>query len=1150
MTTEELKELAATLNAGEHAGTVEDPIPQKLLYTRTAEDGTKKVYTPAGTIIIGGGSGGSASPATDTVMGIVKLTDDANLDAPAATGHTAITPNGVKTIVDTSLKEMSEIVKQAIADGSIDEALGTAIEDAIASGALDDVIQGALSGDAIKDAIQDAIDSGKLDEALGGAIQDAVDSGVMDGIIQDAIQDAIESGEITGGGEGGSSSIVLKPGLIAPLEGAQNVSVMVQLQASDYKCLLPDEPRKEREFVIATVSEPSNNVFVKRVNANTVSVDTQLNPQTQYKWRCRDVTVNNLRSAWTSWATFTTGNAIQVDTPTVEVQGGTTDVLETPTFTASAFAITPDQGDTASQHQSTTWRLLSVDDSNAQVWISENDTTNKTTLTLPQDVLQEGKNYIMQVIYNSVTYGSSSAGSVQFTTALKFTHIAAPTLTCSDGTTNVMETPTIVGSAFTVEPSGSDTHTWTTWNVLQNGTNSVYKLDQSPSALTTLNIPGGVLKVSQSYTVTCVYNGATYGESDAGQITFTTANTFVGPKAPVLSMTPSASAFVATGTITATAGYVGGSHEPDKAEWEILPRAGGAAIYQSGEVTGAKVDKLWAPFGAAKLNPNYMYKVRCRQHYADNEQGGTWSQWAELDFTTAQNYNDIPAWGRIRFTVGSGGGDLKTSYFRWYDVDRIHITVNSEENKSTAITLNEGDEVCIYNSVNNSTPDLWFKPLNPKEILEPLPLLTLDADGEQPVTDFGGDVGVENENSNRNTDTAKYGLFAECANLTTLCEGLFRNNPNVYCFGAAGGAGNGGSNNYVSPSTPGVYNGKQGFGCFYNSAITRTPSDLFAYLDIIGNDTTGGILLLGGYGGGGGGGGGGSAHFNGNDGGDGSDAMGCFAKCKKLTLLDLKFSKAINGIDVFGGSGGSGGSGGECESHIGGNGGAGGAGSSWLDSCAITTVAANFFNGVVLKHIAVGGKGFNGNRNSSDTGSGGGGGGGGYYGGSGGSGTPSVRYSNARGGSGGSSGEKGNNGEHDDGFYGGGGGGGGSRGGGGGGGSFLQTGGTAGAAYNSNPPTQVDYSSQRGIFEGCTELTSVPQNLLADIDIESLPNTFKGCTKLSNADIRLRCNRIMSAQGFSSGTPTKTTVRVPSGSNTATTFKNDSSTNANVVEDQ
>ena len=71
MTSEELRELAASVRAGNHAGTVDDPIPQQLLYTKTDEDGTKKVYTVAAGIAVSGGTG-SASPATDTVMGIVK----------------------------------------------------------------------------------------------------------------------------------------------------------------------------------------------------------------------------------------------------------------------------------------------------------------------------------------------------------------------------------------------------------------------------------------------------------------------------------------------------------------------------------------------------------------------------------------------------------------------------------------------------------------------------------------------------------------------------------------------------------------------------------------------------------------------------------------------------------------------------------------------------------------------------------------------------------------------------------------------------------------------------------------------------------------------------------------------------------------------
>ena len=75
-----------------HAGTLEDPIPQKLIFMKKDSTGAKKVYT----LGMGGTTGGSdinVSNASDTVVGIVKLTDDATLDAPAATGYTALTPN-------------------------------------------------------------------------------------------------------------------------------------------------------------------------------------------------------------------------------------------------------------------------------------------------------------------------------------------------------------------------------------------------------------------------------------------------------------------------------------------------------------------------------------------------------------------------------------------------------------------------------------------------------------------------------------------------------------------------------------------------------------------------------------------------------------------------------------------------------------------------------------------------------------------------------------------------------------------------------------------------------------------------------------------------------------------------------------------------
>ena len=131
-----------------------------------------------------------------------------------------------------------------------------------------------------------------------------------------------------------------------------------------------------------------------------------------------------------------------------------------------------------------------------------------------------------------------------------------------------------------------------------------------------------------------------------------------------------------------------------------------------------------------------------------------------------------------------------------------------------------------------------------------------------------------------------------------------------------------------------------------------------------------------------------------------------------------------------------------------------------------------------------------------------------------------------------------------------------------------------GAAYNKNPTTAVDYSSQYGAFEGCSQLTEVPEDLFGTMEIESLCNTFKGCTKLTtvpqnllanvnvklvnsffdgcsalqNADVRIRYNNVLNANRFSNGTPTKTIVRVPAGSTTAMTFNQQAgTTNTTVV---
>ncbi len=104
MTQEELQKTISTLADGtpvQHAGTLDDPIPQQLLYAKTGKDGVKKIYTvAAGVTIAGGGVITNINNATDTDKGVTFLSDAIDSDAAAADGFTAATPKAVKTALE------------------------------------------------------------------------------------------------------------------------------------------------------------------------------------------------------------------------------------------------------------------------------------------------------------------------------------------------------------------------------------------------------------------------------------------------------------------------------------------------------------------------------------------------------------------------------------------------------------------------------------------------------------------------------------------------------------------------------------------------------------------------------------------------------------------------------------------------------------------------------------------------------------------------------------------------------------------------------------------------------------------------------------------------------------------------------------------
>ena len=585
-----------------HAGTIEDPIPQKLIFVKKDSTGAKKVYT----LGMGGTTGGSdvnVSNASDTVVGIVKLTDDATLDAPAATGYTALTPNGAKVAIETA--------KGEIVDG---------IQDTV-NGALDDAIDDALA------------DGGKLDNA-----------------IDEAIQDKIESGEI-GAGSGEASTLVVKPEIITPTEGAVNVASLPTLQASAFKCLLTTETRLHREFELNTVT-PDASMLAKQVNADSITLDSRLNPNTQYKWRCRDVTNNGLKSAWTSWTNFTTAQGQTVTTPTITLKGyqdSPTDILSGLTIEGSAFAVTEGE-DT---HRATSWSIAKKIGTRNNVWESLNDTVNKTQITVPDGTLEKGTAYTLTVIYHGTAAYDSAPAVVDFTTSSDFGTVNAPTLTVEGQPSNVFSNPTLTGGAFS-NTRDPDTHDKTDWLIVPTaGGEPVWQSLDDMANRTSIKVPNNTLQTSTAYTAKVRYHGAKFGWSAYTENQFSTLAVFSTVDTPTLTVQGTPNDVPKAPTLTLS-NFSGTNATHASTNWRIVK------VQDSSEVWTASNNSntITVPEGKLEVSTDYKFQAQ----YVSTE--GAVSAWAETLGRTADSFTITDNIGSVvdgTFGVGVAPTDVYES---------------------------------------------------------------------------------------------------------------------------------------------------------------------------------------------------------------------------------------------------------------------------------------------------------------------------------------------------------------------------------------------------------------------------------------------------------------------------------------------------------
>lgn len=217
----------------------------------------------------------------------------------------------------------------------------------------------------------------------------------------------------------GGTSLVTQPTITSPTAGQTGVGLTPTIQSSAFATVPAGQGvHQSSQWQIATTSDFLNIAYdsgVDTVNKTSITVpDGLLTINTPYYVRVKHTSSTIGASAWSPTVTFTTTNSYIV-TPTVTITGGTTNVGQTPTITTSAFTVF---GGTDT-HTSTDWIITKVSDGST-VWQSVGNTTNKTSIVVPANVLIVGTQYTAKARFTGAVKGSSAYGTVNFTTATSF----------------------------------------------------------------------------------------------------------------------------------------------------------------------------------------------------------------------------------------------------------------------------------------------------------------------------------------------------------------------------------------------------------------------------------------------------------------------------------------------------------------------------------------------------------------------------------------------------------------------------------------------------------------------------------------------------------------------------------------------------------
>lgn len=363
-----------------------------------------------------------------------------------------------------------------------------------------------------------------------------------------------------GGGSGGSTQYIKTPVILSPVNEATGVSVLATIRVSEYENLFESDAWANRHVQIATVGEfTAESIVYDHMEMATEFQVTEpaLPANTVCYVRAKDYSADGLESEWSNIVMFTTGEAITVNKPELQLFGwheSTSDFVQTIKATASEFSVTQGQID---NHIKTDWWIeQATTRSNVHIWESMGDLTNLTSITTPEiEALQPSTKYVFCCVYYGEKFGASPVSMKEFTTSSDFGKVNTPTLSVEGGPSDVYETPTLTATAFS-NTRDPDTHISTDWKIVlasDAGGSPVWESTSDMVNKTEITVPKGRLQAGTSYIAMVQYNGQVYGLSDWAQYQFSTVPVFASVNTPTLTVEGAPSSVGETPTLTLSA---------------------------------------------------------------------------------------------------------------------------------------------------------------------------------------------------------------------------------------------------------------------------------------------------------------------------------------------------------------------------------------------------------------------------------------------------------------------------------------------------------------------------------------------------------------------------------------------------------------------